>query len=504
VAEYTTIAAVDLGSNSFHCQIARVDGDQLYPLDALREPVQIGAGLTDAKLLDDTAQARALACLQRFSERLRSFEPNEVRALGTNTLRVAKNAAAFLKKAEAALGFPIEVIAGREEARLIYLGVAHSLPASDERRLVVDIGGGSTEVIVGAGYRPQRLDSLYMGCVSYSRQFFGDGKISKGAMKQAELAARTELQHVVAGFARRNWEHAVGSSGTARALAQVLRVSEFSDGAITPDGLEKLRALLIKAGDIANVQIEGLRPDRAVVLPGGLAIMSAVLAELGIESMGVADGAMREGILHDMLGRTRHRDTREATVHQFMQRYHVDQPQAKRVEALATSLYERLAESKNSRTAQVLAWAAKLHEIGISVAYGGYHRHSAYIISNADMPGFTREEQQRIAQLVLAHRRSLKKIQPELDETTDWRMLFSLRLAVLFCQRRSDINPRVLAAKASDARFKIELDPAWLQRNPLTLTALQEEIREWEKIGFEVKITGLDEAGERTEIALAS
>jgi len=506
VAEYTTLAAVDLGSNSFHCQIARVDGDQLYPLDALREPVQIGAGLTDAKLLDDAAQARALACLQRFGERLRSFAPNEVRALGTNTLRVAKNTAAFLKKAEAALGFPIEVIAGREEARLIYLGVAHSLPLSDERRLVVDIGGGSTEVIVGAGYRPQRLDSLYMGCVSYSRQYFGDGKAGKSAMKQAELAARTELQHVVAGFARRNWEHAVGSSGTARALAQVLRANGFSDGAITPDGLEKLRALLIKAGDISNLQIEGLRPDRAAVLPGGLAIMSAVLAEFGIESMAVADGAMREGILHDMLGRTRHRDTREATVHQFMQRYHVDQPQARRVGALAASLYDKLAESgaRGERAAQVLAWAAKLHEIGITVAYSGYHRHSAYIIANADMPGFTRDEQHRVAQLVLAHRRSLRKIRPELDETTDWRMLFSLRLAVLFCQRRSEINPRVLSAKAGDARFKIDLDPGWLQRNPLTLTALQEEIREWEKIGFEVKIGGLDEAGERTELALAS
>ena len=506
MAEYTTLAAVDLGSNSFHCQIARVDGDQLYPLDALREPVQIGAGLTDAKLLDEAAQARALACLQRFSERLRSFAPNEVRALGTNTLRVAKNAAAFLKKAEAALGFPIEVIAGREEARLIYLGVAHSLPASDERRLVVDIGGGSTEFIVGAGYRPLRLDSLYMGCVSYSRSYFADGKVSKSAMKQAELAARAELQHIVAGFSHRNWSHAVGSSGTARALASVLRAAGFAEAGITPDGLDKLRAQLIKAGDVARLGIEGLKPDRAAVLPGGLAIMSAVLGELGIESMAVAEGAMREGILYDLLGRTRHRDTREATVNQFMQRYHVDQPQAQRVSALALSLFERLAGAgaRDQRAARLLAWAARLHEIGISVAYGGYHRHSAYIIANADMPGFTREEQHRIAQLVLAHRRSLRKVQLELDETLDWRMLFALRLAVLFCQRRSDISPRVLAAKAGDARFRVEIDPAWLTRNPLTLTALQEEIREWEKIGFDVKIAGLDEADERTELPLAS
>ena len=229
MAEYTTIAAVDLGSNSFHCQIARVDGDHTYPLDGLREAVRLAEGLDDNKVLDEASQARAIACLQRFGERLRSFQPNDVRALGTNTLRVAKNAGDFLKKAEAALGFPIEVIAGREEARLIYLGVSHSLPLSDERRLVVDIGGGSTEFIVGEGYKPQRLDSLYMGCVSYSRQFFKDGKLSKSAFKQAELAARSELQHIVAGFSRGNWTHAVGSSGSARAMSQVLQLNGLSD-----------------------------------------------------------------------------------------------------------------------------------------------------------------------------------------------------------------------------------------------------------------------------------
>jgi exopolyphosphatase/guanosine-5'-triphosphate,3'-diphosphate pyrophosphatase len=492
VAEYTTIAAVDLGSNSFHCQIARVDGEQSYPLDGLREAVHLGAGLDDNKMLDDASQARAIACLQRFGERLRSFQPNDVRALGTNTLRVAKNATAFLKKAEAALGFPIEVIAGREEARLIYLGVSHSLPVSGERRLVVDIGGGSTEFIVGEGYKPQRLDSLYMGCVSFSRQFFKDGKLTKSAFKQAELAARAELQHIVSGFSRRNWKHAVGSSGTARALAQVLQLNGFSESGITPDGLDILRAQLIKAGDLSRIAIAGLRDDRASVLPGGLAIMTAVLAELNIEQMGVADGAMREGIVLDMLGRTHHHDTRDATVTQFMQRYHVDVPQARRVSQLAMNLHQQLAAADARGTAQ-LAWAAKLHEIGISVAYSSYHRHSAYIVANADMPGFTREEQHRIAQLLLAHRRSLKKLLPELDETIDWRMVFALRLAVLFCQRRTSINPRIESAKAGENKFRLAIDPAWVLRNPLTNTVLREEIREWEKIGFDVKISGLYE-----------
>ncbi len=506
MAEYSTIAAVDLGSNSFHCQIARVDGDQTYPLDGLREPVRLGAGLDDNKILDEASQSRAITCLQRFAERLRSFQPSEVRALGTNTLRVAKNAQYFLKKAEAALGFPIEVIAGREEARLIYLGVSHSLPMTDERRLVVDIGGGPTEFIIGEGYKPQRLDSLYMGCVSYSRQFFRDGELTRNTFKDAEIAARSELQHIVSGFSRRHYKHAVGSSGTARALAQVLQLNGLAESGITPEGLDRLRTLLIRTGNITNTTLAGLRSDRVTVFPGGLAIMSAVMAELNIDYMDVADGAMREGILYDMLGRTHHRDTREATVTQFMHRYHVDAPQARRVGQLAMSLYQRLA-GENARSAPYLAWACKLHEIGISVAYSGYHRHSAYIVANADMPGFTREEQTLISQLLLAHRRALKKVRVELDETIDWRMVFALRLAVLFCQRRSSINPRIVTAKAGETRFRIAIDPAWLQRNPLTNTALHEEIREWEKIGFDVKISGLgDEVNgdDGNEFAMAS
>jgi exopolyphosphatase/guanosine-5'-triphosphate,3'-diphosphate pyrophosphatase len=418
---------------------------------------------------------------------------------------VAKNATAFLKKAESALGFPIEVIAGREEARLIYLGVSHSLPLTDERRLVVDIGGGSTEFIVGEGYRPQRLDSLYMGCISFSRKYFKDGKLSKSAFKRAELAARTELQHIVSGFSRRNWRHAVGSSGTARALAQVLNIKGYAGAGITPDGLERLRTLMIKAGDVSRIGIEGLRDDRAAVLPGGLAIMSAVLAELEIEHMTVADGAMREGILYDMLGRTRHHDTRDGTVAQFMERYHVDAAQARRVGLLAVNLHERMAGA-DARAAQYLSWAAQLHEIGISVAYSSYHHHSAYIVANADMPGFTREEQHRIAQLLLAHRRSLRKLPAELHDAIDWRMVFALRLAVLFCQRRSPINPRIESAKAGEGKFRLAIDPAWLQRNPLTSTALREEISEWGKIGFDVKVSGLENAADSdgAEFELAS
>ena len=498
MAEYTTIAAVDLGSNSFHCQIARVDGDHTYPLDGLREAVRLAEGLDENKALDEASQARAIACLQRFGERLRSFHASDVRALGTNTLRVAKNAAAFLKKAQAALGFPIEIIAGREEARLIYAGVSHSLKPSNERRLVVDIGGGSTEFIIGEGHKPQRLDSLYMGCVTFSRRYFKDGKLSKRAFKEAELAARAELQHIVADFSRGNWVYAVGSSGTAKALAQVLQLLGYTDGSITAEGLAQLRAQCLKWGDVSRIAIEGLRDDRKPVLPGGLAIMTAIFDELDVKHMSAADGAMREGILIDMVGRSHHHDPREATVAQFMQRYHVDEAQARRVAQLALSLHQRLTENDKSDVPD-LNWAAQLHEIGISVAYGGYHKHSAYIAANADMPGFTREEQNHIAGLLLTHRRSLKKLPPEVEPALDWIKVFALRLAVLFCQRRTNNNPRILSAKASERKFRLNLDPAWLVRNPLTNAVLHEEVSEWEKIGFDVKISGLfeiEEAGD--------
>ena len=506
MTEYSTLAAVDLGSNSFHCQIGRVVGDQIYPLDALREPVRLGAGLGEDKLLDDAAQERGLACLQRFGERLRGFDRHAVRALGTNTLRVAKNGAAFLKKAEAALGFPIEVVAGREEARLIYLGVAHHLPVSNEKRLVVDIGGGSTEFIIGAAYKPQKLDSLFMGCVSYSLRYFADGRLTKSAMKQAELAARTELQPMVARFARGNWQQAAGSSGTARALAEIMQLNGFDDGRITPRGLERLRTYLLKVGDMGDVQLAGLRPDRVPVLPGGLAIMNAVLSELDIDSMIAANGAMRQGILYDLLGRVHHKDMRDVTVAQFMQRYHVDALQARRVGALASRLYGKLtadAPAADETSLRYLSWAAKLHEIGISVAYSGYHRHSAYILTHAEMPGFSRDEQTRLALLVLAHRRSLKKIFDRIDGQLDWSTVLALRLAVLLCRGRSDVALPSLQARAQGRRFRLALDPDWLVKFPLTVTALRDEVREWDKIGVELKIPRLDGLESGAELALA-
>lgn len=494
MADQSTIVAVDLGSNSFHCQIARVTGDQFFPLDSLREPVRLGAGLGKDKKLDEESQERALACLARFGERLRGLDRRAVRAIGTNTLRVAKNAKPFLKKARAALGFPIEVVAGREEARLIYLGVSHSLPASREKRLVIDIGGGSTECIIGSGYKPLRLESLFMGCVSYSLRYFRDGLITKSAFKQAGLAARAELLPIVGKYTKGNWQHAIGSSGTIRALAEILQLSGYTDGPITLDGLDRLRSQLIKAGDIARVELPGLRPDRQPVLAGGMAILHAVLDELKIDALTPATGAMRQGILYDMLGRFHHQDMRDVTVTQFMRRYHVDAQQSRRVGTFASALYEKLADNSTDNDAvRLLGWAAKLHEIGIPVAYSGYHKHSAYIIINADMPGFSREEQERLAALILSHRRSLKKSRETLPEEDDQTVVLALRLAVLLCRARRDARFPPLEIKLQGERIRLTFDAAWLEANPLTATALCEEVDEWARIGLELKVPGLNE-----------
>lgn len=493
MAEQSTIAAVDLGSNSFHCQIARVSGEQFFPLDSLREPVRLGAGLGKDKKLDDESQERALACLARFGERLRGLDPHGVRAIGTNTLRVAKNSKQFLRRARAALGFPIEVVAGREEARLIYLGVSHSLPASRDKRLVVDIGGGSTECIIGAGYKPLKLESLFMGCVSYSLRFFRDGRITKSALKEADLAARAELQPIIGSYIRGNWQQAVGSSGTIRSIAEILQLCGYSEGPITLAGLDRLRSQLLRAGNMASVDLPGLRPDRQPVLVGGLAILYAVLDELNVSEMTPATGAMRQGILYDMLGRFHNHDMRDVTVEQFMQRYHVDAHQARRVSACATTLYERIAgDTPDEDAPRLLGWAARLHEIGIPVAFSGYHKHSAYIISNADMPGFSREEQERLAMLVLCHRRSLKKSW-ELLPGDDHMIVLALRLAVVLCRARRDTRFPPLEVKNQGERLRLAFDAAWLESNPLTAAALREEVAEWTRLGYDIRVPDLND-----------
>jgi exopolyphosphatase/guanosine-5'-triphosphate,3'-diphosphate pyrophosphatase len=504
MAQFSTLAAVDLGSNSFRLEVARVVDDQIYPLDSLREPVRLAAGLTPNKRLTEEAQQTALAALARFGERVRDLPPEAVRAVGTNTLRVAKNAPEFLARAQQVLGFPIEVVAGREEARLIYLGVSHSLPLTGDKRMVVDIGGGSTEFIIGSGFRPRRLESLYMGCVSWTLRYFPNGRISKPALKQAELAARVELETIARDFSAGHWKEAVGSSGTARSMGDVMQARGWSDGSITAEGLERLRGALLKAGDVDKLESTGLRPDRLQVLPGGFAIMSAIFSELDVERMKLATGAMRQGILYDMLGRFHHQDMRDTTVAQFMKRYHVDVRQGRRVETLAVALLRQLSNDLHTDPEyplHLLSWAARLHEIGLTVAHTGYHKHSAYILTHADMPGFSKMEQAHLSLLVLAHRGTMEKMKGQISSSLDLAMVMALRLAVLFHRSRSDVRVPALEAHYDGKRFEVSLDPNWLAANPLTATALAEEVREWKKLGGVLEVSELEAVDREGDLA---
>lgn len=491
--KHETLAAVDLGSNSFHLQIGRVVGGQVYLLDSLRDSVRLGAGLTRDRRLDRATQLRALEALGRFGERLRGFPRGAVRAVGTNALRVASNAEEFLAEAKTTLGFPIEVIFGREEARLIYLGVAHTLPPSQERRLVVDIGGGSTEFIIGTGLEPELMESITMGCVSYSLKYFPEGKIDKSGFKRAELAAANELQRIVKSFRRTGWKNVVASSGTARSLASMISEGGLSGQGITAGGLKKLRAAFIEAGDVERLKLPGLRDDRAPILPGGLAILVAILAEFGIEGLDVSDGALRQGVLYDLLGRVQHHDMREVTVSEFMRRYHVDMVQAERVAGLAARLQAELVIEPPEAEGLMLRWACVLHEIGIPIAHAAYHKHSAYILSQADMPGFSRDEQARLARLVLAHRGKLTKLEGLSARSSDWSLIFALRLAVLFYLARSDVMLPRIACRATDSGFALAVERGWLDEHPLTEAALEAEADEWRSLGMRLDIRALGE-----------
>jgi len=488
---FSEIAAVDLGSNSFRLQLARVVDDHLIFHDSLREVVRLGAGLSDDKTLSDEALNRAIECLNRFGERLRGLPPQAVRAVATNTFRVAKNAPQLLKAAQGALGFPIEIIAGREEARMIFVGVSHSLPKAEHKRLVIDIGGGSTEFIIGEGLEPLEMESLYMGCVSYSLKYFADGKITEEAFERAQIAAATEIQTIAKNFKSKHWQEAVGSSGTARTLGEVLRLNGLTDGAVTLEGLYQFRQLLIGAKEVKKIQLHGLSVDRSSVIPGGLAIMIAAFEGLSIDKLTVANSALREGVLYELLGRMQHDDTRDATVNSFMRRYHVDRDQVKRVQSLSILLLSQVEHKLSGDVAvakQYLGWAAKLHEIGVSIAHGGYHKHSAYIIENADMPGFSKMEQESLGFLVRAQRRSLAKLQmPALSEDrTVLVMIF--RLAVLFHRNRLHITPPELNLAWHKAGFGLDVEPGWLAKNPLTDAELASEVVYWKDLNITLSL----------------
>ena len=492
--EESEVAAVDLGSNSFHMIVARPEPDGLRVVDRLRESVRLAAGLDADKNLDEAARERALACLERFGQRVRELPRGAVRAVGTDTLRQSRDARAFVAEAEAALGHPIQVVSGYEEARLIYLGVAHSIADDDDRRLVMDIGGGSTEFIIGEHFIPKEMESLHMGCVSATRQHFADGRITEKRLRRAEVAARRELEPIAARYRRLGWERAIGASGTIKAIERCLHANGWSDTGIDAAGLARLKAALIDAGHVDKLALSGVSDARAQVLPGGLAVLLGAFDQLGLERLEAADGALREGLLFDLLGRIRHQDVRTATVMATAARYHADSDQAQRVATTAEFLRGEVAKAWSLDAeffGDMLVWAARTHEIGLDVSHSQYHKHGDYILRHGDLAGFSREEQQVLATLVRAHRRKFPKGVFK-DLPADWqdaaaRLAVLLRLAVILHRARSDEPLPVMDCQADGPTLELRFPKDWLDARPLLATDLQEEAELLASAGFQLR-----------------
>lgn len=484
------IAAVDLGSNSFHLAVARLDHGELKLIEGLSEKVRLGGGLDDKDRLSEEAQARALACLSRFAQHLAGIAPDRLRVVGTNALRVASNAGAFLKKAEKVLNHPIEVIAGREEARLIYMGVAHTL-ASHDRRLVIDIGGGSTELIIGERFEPILLESTYMGCVSYTARFFADGSITPKAMDRAITAARQELAPLLANYHETGWDSVVGSSGTFKAMRQVAMALGLDNGCgqITAEAVATLQRLVTKLDHVNDIALPGIKDDRKAVLPAGLAIVVALFDALGITAMDYSDGALREGVLHDMVGRHGDEDVRDRTVQAMKGRYHVDLAQADRVATTAGQLFEQTARllALDDDDGELLLRAAHLHEVGMAVSHTGFHKHGDYLLRYSDMAGFSQPVQEKLALLVGSHRRKIKPEHynaiVEAGGLTLLRLCLLLRLSVLLHHSRQRDPLPAIRLKTDGLCFTLSFPRGWLASHPLLAQDLEEEIEIFTSVG---------------------
>ena len=471
------LAALDLGSNSFHLLVAQESNGRLQVVDRIKEMVRLADGLSSSKTLSEDVVRRALDCLDRFSQRLRGLDPDDIRVVGTNTLRRASNARQFLDEAERILGKEVEIISGREEARLIYLGVSHALEDTADRRLVVDIGGGSTELILGRRFRAEVMESLHMGCVGMTQRCFTDGKLRAGQFKEAINLARQELEPLEQVYKESGWDIAIGASGTILSVQDILTQMSPDTTTITLEGLKAIKKALVDTRQIDRISLPGLPGERAPVFAGGLSVLYGIFESLGIEEMQATSGALREGLIFDLLGRVNDQDTRETTVRGLVERYHIDPAHARRVRETAIGLLAQAARPwklTEPTDKLLLGWAADLHEIGMDIAHSQYHKHGGYLLENMDMAGFSRLDQQHLALLVRAHRRKFPVEETDMIRRLR-RLSILLRLSVVLHRgRTSDPLPHV-SLKVRGNQIKLEFPDGWLARHPLTQLDLAQE-----------------------------
>ena len=476
--------------------VANYNDNRLQVIDRLKEMVRLASGLDEKNVLSDESMDRAIECLNRFGQRIREIPRTNVRAVGTNTLRKARNGNKFLARAHEALGHTIEIISGLEEARLIYQGVAHSNYESDEKRLVIDIGGGSTELILGKEFTPHKMESLYIGCVSISQEFFSKGEVTNKRMRNAIMLAQQELESAAAVYRKAGWDSAIGSSGTILTINDVMKFKGWSNEGINADALEKLKQEIIDVRDVSNLNFEGLGSDRKPVFAGGVAILCAIFEALKLKHISVSQGALREGLLYDMLGRLQDIDIRDKTVRELAERYSTDTEHAERIRKTVEILFDKTMDEWKlyaETDLKLLVWAALTHEIGMAIAHAQYHRHGAYLISNADMPGFSNQEQYRLAMLLRAHRRKFPSeemaLTPEQDKQRLTRLCILFRLAVLLNRSRFYTSLPKIKVKTGPSSLKLSFPEQWLDEHPLTNADLESEQRYLAVIGFQLEFS---------------
>ncbi|MGF1643635.1 MAG: exopolyphosphatase [Thiotrichales bacterium] len=484
------LAAIDLGSNSFHMVVASLRNEQLEVIDRHKEMVRLAGGLDAGQRITPEAAERALACLGRFGQRLRGLPPENIRVVGTNTLRRAKNAEGFLERAEAVLDHPIEIISGVEEARLVYLGVSHSLPSLPGRRLVIDIGGSSTELTVGEGFDPILSESLNMGCVSFTERFFPKGVITQANWNDAVAAAELKLLWHANEFRRLGWVEAIGSSGTMRSTEEILGAQGWAPEGITLSGMQELEKGILKAGNFAGLRFNQLTDERRPVFVGGVVIIKALMEILGLKTIKVAQGALREGVLYDMAGSQSHDDVRRRTIDHLTRRFAIYPAQAERVKRTARQMLELGADNLklSAFETELLLWAAELHEIGLSISHHSFNKHGAYVIENADMPGFTQTEQRLLATLISAQRRKLgAKLFLDFDKRTTkalHKLALLLRVVLVLCRDRRDTDLPLRRLAWRKGELQLEFPPDWLDQHPLTRVDLETEAGYFDAVGL--------------------
>ncbi|WP_395372919.1 exopolyphosphatase [Marinicella sp. W31] len=488
-------AAIDLGSNSFHMLVAAIKAQQLYPVDKVKHMVRLAAGLDEHKNITPEAMEIAFECLRTFAQRLVDIPNERIKVVGTNTLRVAKNSAVFIEQAEKILNLPIEIISGREEARTLYLGVSHSIPNDPYNRLVIDIGGGSTELIVGNRFKPILKESLFMGCVSVTKRFFADGKINKKNWQAAITYAQQQITPILQNYRMADWKNCIGASGTFRATAEILAANNMGLAGITPANLEQLIEKCFEYGSMdALANMPGLSQRRHDVYIGGLAIIAALFESFEITSVFIANGALREGLIYEMDGRLEHTDVRGRSVQKIASQFDADILQVDRVQSMAEKMTARIKEEAGLSDLQLelLNHAIHLHEIGLSIAHSQYQKHGAYIVRHADMPGFSRQHQIYISILVRQHRRKLSRsVMADLTKRSQTGLLpliAVIRLAVIFCRDRRPHNVPIKILLWKDQQLTLSFEGDWLQRHPLIQADLLEEAGKLKYLDIDLKL----------------